>query len=94
MANQKQVGRVATSVVTENGITSVYYHGTPVVRWGGGLIILNTGGWFTPTTKTRMNQAANQYELGFSVYQKAGQWFAGYQGRDIPFNGNTLTLAA
>jgi len=94
MANQKQVGRVATSVVTENGITSVYYHGTPVVRWGGGLIVLNTGGWFTSTTKTRMNQAANQHGLGFAVHQKSRKWFVTYRGETIPFNGNNVTLPA
>jgi hypothetical protein len=39
------------------------------------MVILNTDGWKTPTTKTRMNQASAQYGLGYHVYQKAGQWY-------------------
>lgn len=92
MGQMQQVGRVATAIVTENGTTSVYYHGTPVVRFGGGQVTLDTGGWFTATTKARMNQAANQYNLGFVVYQKAGKWFAALDGKDYPFDGNRLVL--
>lgn len=92
MARMGQVGMVATSIVTEDGITSVYYHNTPVVRWGRGTITLDTGGWFTATTKVRMNQAANQYGLGFNVYRKSGKWFAARDGKDYPFNGNRLSL--
>lgn len=93
MSRINEVGRVATSIVTENGITSVYYHGTPVVRFGGGKpVTLNTGGYFTVTTKRRMNQAANQYGLGFSVYQRSRQWYVDHNGRTLRFDGNVLTL--
>ena len=32
-----------------------------------------------------MNQASNQDELGFRVFQRAGDWFVTWQGRDLPF---------
>lgn len=47
-------------------------------------VILNSGGWRTVTTKTRMNQAANQFGLGYGVYQRKGEWFV-----DTP-DGQTL----
>lgn len=94
MANQNRVGTVATSVSgTMPGQTlRVQYHQTVVVsRDAEGTITLDSGGWRTATTKTRMNQAANQFGLGFQVYAKRGEWFVSYRGEDIPFrDGMTL----
>jgi hypothetical protein len=49
---------------------------------------LNTGGWFTRTTKVRMNQFANEFCGGrFSVYQKNYNWFVRLaDGTEIPFS--------
>ena len=60
MSQQSRIGRTATSIYTENGFTSVRYHSTEVVKFNHEKIILNTGGWHTFTTKTRMNQASRQ----------------------------------
>ena len=54
--------------------------------------MLNTGGWPTVTTKARMNQTANQYDLGFTVYQKDFNWFVQTAFAIIPFDGSILTL--
>ena len=53
---------------------------------------LNTGGWFTRTTKVRMNQFANQFCGGrFSVYQKNYDWFVRLaDGQVLPFSGNVI----
>lgn len=83
----------ATSVQTRNGETNVVYHNTTVVSFDADKITLNTGGWKTVTTKTRMNQASNQFDLGYDVRQKDFNWFVDYKGRSIPFNGFTLELA-
>ena len=39
-----------------------------------------------------MNQAGNQFNLGYSVYQEKGQWFCTFKGETKPFNGNKLDL--
>jgi len=39
------------------------------------VIWFKTGGWYTPTTKNRMNQTLNQFGIPLRVFQKAGQWF-------------------
>jgi hypothetical protein len=46
----------------------------------------------TKTTKLRMNQASNQFSLGYRVYQKDKKWYAEFKGRDIPFDGSSLVL--
>lgn len=75
MAQQKRLGKRATTVHAENGTTVVTYHSTPIVTFDGKRVILNTGGWFTATTKTRMNQAACQFGLPYSVHQEKFRWF-------------------
>lgn len=92
MSRYNQVGKVATSIFTENGKTRVIYHSTAVVSFDADTITLNSGGWFTATTKTRMNQASNHFDLGYQVSQKSGQWFVTYRGQNLPFDGNTITL--
>jgi len=84
---QQQLGKTATTVrVNEEGETEVVYHQTAVVTFDDKTITLNDGGWSTSTTKTRMNQASNQFRLGFRVYSKDWQWYAYYKGEVIPFN--------
>lgn len=75
MAQTRKLGTRSTSIYTDPyGDTVVVYHQTEVVRFNASRIILNSGGWRTVTTKTRMNQAANQFGLGFRVSQKKGIW--------------------
>jgi len=93
MAQQGRVGSHKTSVrISPNGTLSVVYHGTEVVKASKSQIVLDTGGWFTNTTKTRMNQASNQYGLGFYVSQKKGVWYVRYKGKSTVFRGNRKIL--
>lgn len=96
MAQQQTIGTHCTSVDFSPmfRILSVKYHGTEVVKVSPGQkkIILDTGGWFTNTTKTRMNQASNQFNLGYTVYQKNKQWFTDYKGETYAFNGDICEL--
>ena len=79
------IGNHKTSVINNNSITSVCYHNTEVVKITDDEIILDTGGWYTATTKRRMNQASLQYNLGFAVYQVNFSWYVDYKGDTIPF---------
>lgn len=52
---------------------SVYYHKTPVVTyWGNGEVELNTGGFYTATTKRRINQYIPD---GYYVFQEDYGWY-------------------
>jgi hypothetical protein len=68
----------------DNGGLEVVYVSTPIVTLEGDTVTLNSGGWETVTTKRKMNQASNQFGLGFGVFQKEWVWFV-----DLP-NGETV----
>lgn len=74
MAQTQKVQGVATVIGEEDGYTYVQYHSTKVVKFklfsDHAEVILDTGGWNTNTTRLRMNQTANQFGLGFKVFQK------------------------
>ena len=53
----------------------VIYTKTKIVEWSEKMIVLNSDGWETVTTKRKMNQASHQFGLGFSVFQKNFEWF-------------------
>lgn len=94
MSRYNQVGSHKTTTLCTNGRISIIYHNTEVVlvERDKNLITLNTGGWKSNTTKLRMNQASQQFNLGYSVYQKDYSWYVDYKGKTIPFDGNTLVL--
>ena len=82
------IGNHKTSVINDNNVLIVAYHNTPVVKVTDKEIILNTGGWYTATTKRRMNQASLSYGLGFAVSQVNFSWYVDYKGEVIPFEDN------
>ena len=86
MSRHNEVGSHKTAVYqNENGLTAIRYHSTEVVQFDGDIIYLNSGGWRSVTTKLRMNQASQQYGLGYSVYQRNFEWFVDYNGETLKF---------
>lgn len=85
MTQQMRLGKTATTVFKEGGWTKVVYHNTVVVKFNKNKIVLDSGMWFTNTTKTRMNQASNQFNLGFAVFQENFEWFVDYKGKTMKF---------
>jgi len=85
MSRQDKIGSHKTSVFAENGFTRVLYHQTQVVKFNEKQIRLNSNGWATVTTKLRMNQASNQFNLGYRVFQKDFEWFVDYQGKTMDY---------
>lgn len=77
MPQTTRLGKTATTILVDStsGMTNVCYHNTNVVSFNEKKIILNSNGWRTATTKLRMNQAANQFDLRYVVSQKNGNWY-------------------
>ena len=73
-------------------VTRVLYHGTAVTQFNNKEILLNTGGYFTATTKKRMNQASQEFNLGYYVFQKNYVWYCNYNNKIFSFSGNKLSL--
>jgi hypothetical protein len=75
--------RTAWTEDDEGGV--VIYAQTKIVEWKkDGKIKLNSDGWQTVTTKRKMNQTSQMFNLGFGVYQRDFEWFV-----DTP-DGRTL----
>ncbi len=94
MGQMNKISKNNTQVYDrEDGGKQVFLHGTCVVEWGRDFIKLNSGGWPTTTTKSRMNQASSQYNLGYGVWAKNFKWFVTYAGEDLEFyDGITLQV--
>lgn len=87
MPNMYEIGTTATRIIRDGVTTKVKYHNTNVVEFSDTEIILNSGGWHTATTKVRMNQTANKFDLGYKVFSVKGSWFVRSRDYDelIPF---------
>tara|TARA_R100000781_G_scaffold50744_1_gene33548 strand:+ start:1313 stop:1585 length:273 start_codon:yes stop_codon:yes gene_type:complete len=86
------IGTHKTSIKTTNSLTSVRYWATDVVQFDNDKITLNNGGWYTSTTKRRMNETSEQFNLGFKVYQRNYDWLVDYKGKTYCFESNKLVL--
>ena len=90
--NTDEIGKVATTVRKSEGITVVTYHKTDVVRFNKDWIVLNSNLWRTATTKARMNQASNEFDLGYVVSKNRHSkgWKVRYQGEVLDFLDNMV----
>lgn len=83
-----EIGRTKTQVFQNQRGTTVRYWATDVVVFDENEIVLNTGGWFTNTTKRRQNQASVEFGLGYTVYAKDFKWYVDYKGKTYAFDAN------
>ena len=67
---------VKTEDVSGNVIYGIQYHRTVIVgiREDGSYFI-NNGGWFTTTTKRRINEFLQKIGWDASIYQRSFQWY-------------------
>jgi hypothetical protein len=76
-----------TTYTNRNGIKEVTLHKTVILRQEGDTVTLNTGGWFTATTKNRINR----YLVGAEVIQRNNEWLVHINGQELPFeDGMTI----
>lgn len=94
MSQLHRISKYKTKIIREGLETRVRLYSTDVVTFCPDRIILNTGGWETVTTKSRMNQASNQFQLGYYVFSKKGQMYCRMKDgtNAVPFSGNKLEI--
>lgn len=91
MAQTRRLSKNNTKVFQGPYGLNVRFHDTIIIQKKlDGTIVLDSGGWRTVTTKTRINQFANEYCGGrFGVYQKKGEWYLTFPylewRDDVPF---------
>jgi len=70
-ANRRKVGNNTYAEILSDGSVGIMLHSTYVVKiHENNLYTLNTGGWYTPTTKDRINQFCPA-----RVSQRKGEWY-------------------
>ena len=67
-----------STIVLHRTAIAVYDHNTQALK-------LNTGGWSTVTTKSRLNAILSQLITGASVFQRDFIWFLNYNNQTHNF---------
>jgi hypothetical protein len=79
MSQTSRISKNNTSIEVRSEKTIVRLHNTAIVTLFPKAVELNSGGWRTATTRTRMNQVSNEWHLGYCVFQRKGEWFVSYR---------------
>ena len=72
-----------STVVLHRTAIAVYDHNTQALK-------LNTGGWHSVTTKSRLNAILSELIAGARVYQKNFDWFLSYNNQTHDFNDGMI----
>ena len=91
MSQVTKISRNNTKVARFAGRTVITLHDTDIVDVNSETITLNTGGWPTTTTRTRMTQASHELGLGYGVSFAKGTCSVSFMGNVAEFN-RTVTL--
>ena len=67
-----------STVVLHRTAIAVYDHNTQALK-------LNTGGWHSVTTKSRLNAILQGLIVGASVFQKNFDWYLNYNNQTVDF---------
>ena len=66
---------------------SIYYHDNLIARvipWNNKLTVSNSG-WYTSTTKKRINQIFKAFKIDAYVYQRNFTWYLSYKGYEFNY---------
>ena len=67
-----------STVVLHRTAIAVYDHNTNAIK-------LNTGGWQSVTTKSRLNAILSELKCGFRVFQKDFDWYLSTNHQTVDF---------
>ena len=88
MPRMNRITKNNTQFWGDSAAGGVVLHRTKIIEWTPDRITLDHGGWMTVTTKTRINQAADQFGLPVRVHQVDGEWYV----NDRPWSGRTFVV--
>lgn len=82
-----------TSVHYDNALKClmIYYHDTAIATiYDDGRVKIDNGGWWSKTTKTRINAILSALGLSYSIYQANWQWYlSDREGITYPLKNET-----
>ena len=68
-------GNNTLRIIYKDGTEAIRFHNTDILSVKDGVVTLNSGGWKTNTTKDRINQYLNHFDVPFYIQQRNHQWF-------------------
>ena len=74
-----------STVVLHRTAIAVYDHNTQALK-------LNTGGWHSVTTKSRLNAILDELIYGAKVFQKNFDWYLSYNNQTVDFWDNMILV--
>ena len=72
-----------STIVLHRTAIAVYDHNTQALK-------LNTGGWHSFTTKSRLNAILDELIYGAKVFQKNFDWYLSYNNQTVDFWDNMI----
>jgi hypothetical protein len=98
---ERKMKSYKTTMHTDGDCVCVVHHSTKIIEHNlvDKTIKLNNGGWFSKTTKDRINTYFNESNLcAFGVFQKKGEWFVLTPKNDhknaLPYENNMILEVA
>ena len=76
-----------STVVLHRTAIATYDHNTQALK-------LNTGGWHSNTTKSRLNAILDEVKYGCKVFQKNWDWFVSYNDQTASFWDGMILIDA
>ena len=76
-----------STIVLHRTAIAVYDHKNQALK-------LNTGGWYSVTTKSRLNAILDEVKWGCKVFQKNFDWFVSYNGQTQSFWDGMILIDA
>ena len=67
-----------STIVLNRTAIAVYDHNTQAVK-------LNTGGWYSNTTKSRLNAILSEVKYGCAEFQKQWNWYVSFNNQTQDF---------
>jgi len=82
----KSISKRNTSGVRQSGRLDITLYNTKIVSFNTDTVTLNSGGYKTSTTRRRMNEVSQEYNLGYRVYQVNNTWYVDTKNnKSVPF---------
>lgn len=86
----KKVGNNTYAIRRDQNSIAIRLHNTDILTFSAnGSIKLNTGGWETVTTKSRMNEFLPE---GYSVFQKSHVWYVDTPKGMVAYRDNMVVF--
>ena len=78
MGQMQRISKNNTKITSRSDGWDVRLYNTVVIRRVGNVVTIDTGGYKTATTRARINQVCNEYDLPFRVGVHKGDFFLAF----------------